>query len=272
MIYLSSQSTGAAEPSTPKAINLFLLAGQSNMVGLGQVEDVQEKLNTLTGYQQVSYLQLEAGEGTSESFGSWTPRTYKSGKGAMFGVELPLGELLAKRLSGQHAIVKIAKGSTGLAGHWHPESPMNLPGFYAHFRENAHLAIQALEKEGYQVNVRGFFWYQGEWDANKTPEIAAAYASNLRLLKERVRENFGQPELPIITVRVNPTRTDGWVYRDEVRLAIVEVAEADAFSAWVSVDDLEHPDNLHVDSAGLFVLGTRLFDAWCEVAQPADLK
>lgn len=257
-------------PARAEVVNLFVLAGQSNMEGKGNAadlpaamqaprEDVRFACRIIRGERQVAG---KWGEG-------WT--ALQVGTGAAphavgFGPEIGFGNAMADAAKpGERvAIVKFARSGANLFEMFHPEAKEGLklyPKMIAFVREQ----IQSLRKGGDDVRVAGFIWYQGEADAAASDAQAKAYGDNLKLLIASVRRDLDRPDLPVVAVRVNP-HAERHVHADVVRAAIEHVTEADGHAAWVNIDDLNLPDHLHLDAAGQVEAGKRLAAAWAKVA------
>jgi len=108
--------------------------------------------------------------------------------------------------------------------------------------------------------VAGILWYQGESDAN--PSEAPPYEERMIALINAFRSDFSQPDLPFYYVQIGgwvndptPGIVNGWNHVREVqrrlpdRLPNIEM---------VSAIDLGLDDGIHIDTAGLKILGKRL--------------
>jgi len=112
---------------------------------------------------------------------------------------------LADRLHRPVVGVKVAENSTSLATEWDPDLTN---GLYAQLRATVGDALLAPVPGEGLPEVAGFFWMQGEADAQQMP-TAAAYATNLRRLILQVRTDFSADRLPFIIgrIRVNDPAT-----------------------------------------------------------------
>jgi hypothetical protein len=255
--------------ATAEAIKVFVLAGQSNMVGLANAADLPAPLRaprtdvrfTCRTVQSNGDLVARVGEG-------WTtlrPGTGTSKGGEGFGPEIGFGNAIADAQAaasppGHVAIIKFARSGANLFEMFHPDATQGLklyPKMIAFVREQT----RALQDAGHDVQIAGFIWYQGEADAAATEAQSKAFADNLKLLIARVRTDLGRADLPFVAVRVNP-HAARHVHADVVRAAIQTVTESDGHAAWVNIDDLNQPDNLHLDAAGQLEAGKRLAAAW----------
>src|SRR5947199_34503 len=81
-----------------------------------------------------------------------------------------------------------------LAGPWDPSRPDAL---YASLKAQVGSALRSHIAGHGSLKIAGFFWMQGESDA-QDPAAATAYGVNLRRLLDQVRSDFSSPHLPIV--------------------------------------------------------------------------
>jgi len=116
-------------------------------------------------------------------------------------------------------------------------------------------------------------WMQGESDAYYAP-YAIAYEENLTHFVDRVREDFDSPDMPFVMGLID---CEGLcTYRDPVRIAQANVADADPLVWTIETEDLgRYPDDgWHYHGVGMRVMGERfaqtlLGSTLAEVSQPA---
>jgi sialate O-acetylesterase len=110
-------------------------------------------------------------------------------------------------------------------------------------------------------------WYQGEADSRE--DRAPEYGERFRAFVAKVREDFGQPNLPFYYVQLArhaapeaPPRTARAVgqVREVQRLSEAAIPR----SAMAAAIDLELQDHVHVDTAGLRRLGVRMAKLACK--------
>jgi hypothetical protein len=111
--------------------------------------------------------------------------------------------------------------------------------------------------------VAGFFWMQGEADAQDLA-AASAYTVNLRRLVARLRWEFSMDRLPVIIGRIradDPAASRQGL--ELVRTATDSVGGSTPNATTVSTDALSlAPDRVHFDGPGLIRLGTEFADAY----------
>jgi hypothetical protein len=205
------------------------------------------------------------------SSGEWTAlapqkqHPYRAYHRRFFGPEMSLARSLA-RSERQLAVIKIGYFGTNLAEDWRPDAATG-NRLYALLMSEVSHALGLLRTEGRAVRLLGFFWMQGETDAN-VPAHAAAYADNLGAFIARVRADLGAPEMPFVLGRVGPPPPKGYASQAVVRQAQVTVAATVAGVAWVDTDDLPRDaDGIHLLAPGVIALGERWAGAWHELAR-----
>ncbi|TBW28036.1 sialate O-acetylesterase [Gramella sp. KN1008] len=194
---------------------VFLFAGQSNMDGRGNGEELSKKdLERLTkvadrilfyyNKKPVTPLQLT------------TPGKFVQNKfnlNQSFGPELFFGiELAEKYPEDQFIFIKRSEGGTSLYGCWNPEwtyekasliNEENKAKLYSDFISYTESILQSYKPEEYEI--KGMFWVQGEHDSYTDrwgEEPAASYGKNLKNLIENVRIDLNALEMPFIIFQV----------------------------------------------------------------------
>ena len=174
---------GAAE--TGKKVKIFLLGGQSNMVGLGQVHELKPPYNA--PFPAVKIWQ-----------GKWVPLAPGMGNGRQcFGPEIAFGHALAAAYPDEDIrLIKYAAGGTALYNDW---APTNGPQYIA-FMKTARAALGELDAGHVKYELGAFLWLQGESDASE--QQGALYEKNLKAFIAHMRTQFRSPRLPFIIARV----------------------------------------------------------------------
>jgi hypothetical protein len=242
-----------------QAIPLFIFAGQSNMLVLNtQAAD-------LTPEQRLPQSQVLF-YGPNENGSTLAPLQPPTTSAGGFGPETSTGKTLTTfNQFPLVAEVKFAMSGSNLAHQWDPDSPGS---FYHQLFARVEQARQALEAQypSDEVYVAGFFWMQGEADAQNAG-YAAAYQANLGYFIDRVREDTGDPTLPFVLGRI---RDWPFPHAAQVRAAQANVAAAKANVGLVNTDFLPiGGDYLHFSSAGTYQLGVLFADAFLRLSLPA---
>lgn len=252
-------------------IEVFILIGQSNMVGTAREYQIKDPLpqarqDILYSYQLPRLPWKESSVDIS-SDGFVALDTYTKAGQRRWGPELTLGPALKDTyLDGQAiALIKFARGGSNLFADWDVDATKGAQ-LYSQSLEYIRAQLDALRQMGYNPELRGAFWFQGEGDSNKKLKNAEAYAQNLRDLIAAYRSELGLEQLPFVLARINPTKPSS-IHAPIVRQAIVEVAESDPAADWVNTDDLTFPDRVHVDGYGQYTVGKRMAAKWAELAK-----
>ncbi len=277
-----------------KDYRVYYLGGQSNMDGFGRTSELPDNLQ-----QGVDGVWIFHGNPTPDATatdgrGVWSPLRPGHGYGFSsdgsqnkysdrFGVELTLARRLRELYPDQPiALIKYSRGGTSLAqeaagnfGCWEPdftggEGAGKGINQYDHFLATIRhaSAVRDIDGDGEAdtLTPAGIFWMQGESDAAYTPEIAAAYAANLKRLIDLIRAALRQDDVPVVIGRISDSGRDPsgkvWKHGDVVRTRQTEFVAADGAAALVtSTDGYSYSDPWHYDSPGYLDLGQQFADA-----------
>ena len=227
-----------AQQTSEKELHIYLLMGQSNMAGRGQVTEYYAK----AGHPRVVMLN-RAGE--------WVPAKhplhFDKPKAAGVGPGLTFGVAMAEANPDVViGLVPCAVGGTSIAK-W-------APGAYdkntdTHPYDDAEARIRQAMEAGV---VKGVIWHQGEGDSN--PTSADVYLGKLARLIDRVRTVVGNPDLPFVVGQLAR-------YRDNYQLINKELVRLPGLithTAVVSSEGLWHKgDGTHFDSPSAAEFGRR---------------
>jgi len=226
-------------------IKVFILAGQSNMVGTGNIMDLPEELKEKqeqvmiynTGTGEYGWINLEPG------IGAYT---------GSFGPEVTFGRDMALAYPGETiALVKIAWSGTSLAYDWCPPSAEGTLGrLYTEFVDNVWNALVTYPG-GDEIQIMGMCWMQGESDATNIYP-ASDYEANLTCFINDVRAEFNLPQMPFIIAMIDRTAT--WPEYEIVRQAQVNVSQ-NMQNIGIFDTDAYPTDGSHYYSEGLILMG-----------------
>jgi type 1 glutamine amidotransferase len=254
-------ATAASKPVSSVFVgDLWVLAGQSNMEGLGDLIDVTPP------HPRVSLLGMDGKWGQAEEPLHWlvdSPDRVHSGdpktrperagqthknrnKGA--GLGLPFAVSLVEATGVPIGLVACAHGGTSME-QWSPaQKQKGGDSLYGSMLRQVKLA---------GGKVKGMLWYQGESDANGV--ASKAYPKVFTDFIAAVRSDLGQADLPFFYVQIGrfvaTSDPKGW---NAVQDAERVLAERVANTAVISVIDLELDDAIHVGTQGLKRAGQRL--------------
>jgi hypothetical protein len=232
--------------SASPRLQLFLLAGQSNMAGRGVVEAqdrvadprvlmLDRTLHWVPATDPVHYDKPIAGVGPGRSFAL---------------------ALLANDPLARVGLIPAAVGGSPISS-WEPGALDSATK--THPYDDALERARAAMRDG---RLHAILWHQGESDAH--PELSERYAGRLRALIARFRSDLGSPELPFIIGELGQFPARPW--SDDVR-RIDSVHRAIAATvphlAYVSSDGLrDKGDTLHFDAASQRLFGARYARAY----------
>ena len=243
--------------------DVWVLAGQSNMQGVGNRVNVeephpqvhsfamsyewrlaQEPLHTLAESPDAVHANFKTDEERQKAIRDWRDGAKGAGLGLAFAKEM------VKRTGRPVGLIASAHGGTSMA-QWDPtlrdQEGNSLYGS---------MCKQVLAAGG--KKVRGVLWYQGESDANDGAQ--PVYREKMKQLVAAMRADSGIPDLPFYYVQIGrftgkPETFSKWnaIQADELAL------EADlAPGALTPAIDLSLNDGIHAGTAGLKTLGYRL--------------
>ena len=255
--------------------DVFILAGQSNMEGVGNLVDVEEPSPFVRNFQSCELWDLaeeplhwlnesprsvhRAIWGMPPLDGDPEPRDPNRNKGA--GLGLPFGKRWHERTGVPVGLVPCAHGGTSMS-QWSPslkdEGGASLYG------------ATVLRHEKVGGKVAAILWYQGESDAN--PTDAPLYFDRMKELIAAFRRDFNQPDLPFYYVQLGRFATESTVDGDATWSVIREsqrlLQSTVPHTAMVSAIDLDLDDAIHISTPGLKRLGKRLVDVALGIAPP----
>ncbi len=266
-----------ADLSAPP-VNVYILAGQSNMQGLGKLEELPpEEAAPVKG------VWLWDGE----SFESLKPRTTPiSKREGQFGPELFFARTMAAVTPDRQTyLIKYAAGGQPLDHgwkdqHWNGDPPgpgrKNFyPGTgpedpneglrYTEMMARVTAGLAWLDARDLPYVITGIVWMQGEQDS-KHPISAGRYAQNLKRLTTRVQADLHIGPVPFVYGQVLPHEpvAERFTNRDAVRQSQANADHASGHpnavsNAWmVSTDGLPVlKDAVHYTTAGQRTLGKR---------------
>jgi len=272
LVVLGQTSVATAEPQTKK-MKVFVLAGQSNMVGWGNSKKLPDDLRN--GNDRV--LMFENGK--------WQPLRpiRKASKNQekfgmtefSFGPEVAFAHEMAKAWPDETiGIVKFSIGGTSILT-WKPEwskkdadriGQGRLGSLYKKLMAKVDQARKARE-----IEIVGFLWLQGGRDM-KDVAVAKEYLDNLESLVAAVKKDTGVPDLPFFCGSprrtqdpddisdVVPQRIPGPYPAVEFVLKAQWDAQKEIPHARTVIlrDIKKHPMNVHYNTEGQLKVG-RLF-------------
>lgn len=241
----SAEAPGPESRAEPP-LWLFVLAGQSNMAGRGEVEAIDS-----TPHPRIFALQEDGSWGPATEPLHWDkPKIVGVGPGFAFG----------RAMAEQYPDIRIGLIPTAVGGSsiraW-------VPGGF-HEQTESHPWDDALRRIQYVRvttggRLKGIIWHQGESDsADFHDEYAAAIAD----LIDRFREELGEPGLPFVAGQMGAFYVDAHPGSEVVNAAIAALPENVENTAFVSAEATVHKgDDVHFDAASARTMGKRYAEA-----------
>jgi hypothetical protein len=204
----------------PPPLKIFILAGQSNMVGAGIVPMNPER-NEGKGTLEYLVRSPETAQDYAhlvDAAGNWQPRNdvwisyferegpltvgYGSNEGTI-GPELGFGQIVGDALTEPVLLIKVAWGGKSIGADFRPPSAGGEVGpSYTELFTQIHAVLANLderfpeiEHSGYEL--LGIGWHQG-WNDRVNQAFNDAYEENLSCFIRDARKELGLPKLPFV--------------------------------------------------------------------------
>ncbi len=255
-------------PAQGKKIKVFILSGQSNMVGQGASYQLDDDAKTGNG----RVLMFEQGR--------WQPlRPLRKN----FGPEIAFGRRMSQAWPDETiGIVKQSVGGTGVLA-WNPnwtKEQANRTGdarkgnLWKALTGKVHDACAAADCE-----IVGFVWLQGGKDMSKV-DTGKEYGKNLGALVQGIRKKFGVAELPFVlgSYRAKDMPDDLSPMAEKVKAltprkgayyvlqAQYEAEKKLAPANMVPLVDIEkHPNDVHFNTVGQLKTGKLFAEGYLEL-------
>lgn len=248
--------------------DLWILAGQSNMEGVGDLVDVEpsdehirsfdmtdrwgvaaEPLHRLVdAADRVHWRKDASGQPVKLAGQELEEFVTKRTKGA--GLALPFAKILFQRTGVPVGLVPCAHGGTSM-DQWSPSLKDKQGDSLYGGTLRRFIAVGG--------RVKGILWYQGESDAS--PKAAPEYPAKMEKLIASFRQDFSDPDLPFYYVQIGRHVS----YSNQNEWNAVQEAERKLESlipkvGMVPAADLSLDDGIHVSTPDLKRLGRRLAD------------
>jgi hypothetical protein len=260
-----------------KPIDVFILAGQSNMAGADAIVPVPPGFVSTEADRQTLFTGAPVVEGSrSPRYVPWGEIKGHVGRPdeLIHGPEVGFARRLHEAGVRPVAIVKMWANFKRDATAWPWREGGELFNPWMAFVDER---LAELRERGFEPRVRGFVWHQGIDDAIHGT-LAAEYERNLTALVTTVRRRHGADAAFVVARSCNSPigRRQGGEGPDgamaEVRRAQVAVAEKVPRAAWVSVDDLPNVQQHHFSAESQLVIGRRLGEAYLKLMEPKNRK
>ncbi len=255
-------------------VQVVFLAGQSNMAGAGNYDDLDDAIKKRI--DKVADRVFVSQSNTAQS-----PLSYYKNKPSKkyaftkrFGPELLVGLTLAEKYpKKEFLLIKHAKGGTALYGAWNPnwtlekakeiekgekKQSWNLVQQHINLiNEN----LKILKEKGKSYKIIGMTWMQGENDA-VLEKAATTYKETLEKLIQKYRTTFHEKNMPFVFGQINSrygVKNGAKTVRVQMEKAALEIPnvvliKTSTDTSWS--DFPKNPDNVHYNAEGQLRLGT----------------
>jgi len=246
--------------------DLWILAGQSNMEGYGNLANLPAPRPTISSFDMTDqwveardplhrlvdaadrvHWQRNA-QGQPEKLEGSRLEKWMAARRKGAGLGMPFAITMTERTGVPIGLVPCAHGGTSM-DQWSPAlKDKGGDSLYGGM-------IRRFQAVG--GKVKGVLWYQGESDAN--PQAAPLFADKFKALIAAIRSDFGQPDLPFYYVQIGRYVSSGpagpWnAVQEAQRLAEESIPN----TGMVTCADCNLDDGIHVGTEDLWTLGVRL--------------
>ncbi|MCX7429312.1 MAG: PEP-CTERM sorting domain-containing protein [Planctomycetia bacterium] len=243
------------------ATKVFLLGGQSNMVGYGVVAELAPPYSE--SQPNVNFWDSGSNQ--------WTALRGGFGKtAAYFGPEMSFGATLKTLFPTDDIyLVKYAAGATNLAVNWNPDGTGTT---YNAFQSTVNAALDDLRSKELSPTISGMIWMQGEEHAESL-SLATAYGANLEHFIDTVRDQFNASDMRFVIGRITTcfdTHPAGG--NALVRAAQETVPAVVGNASCIDTDLLQIGSYAgHYGTQGQIELGIRFADEFVQTPEPSTL-
>lgn len=264
---IALRATGAPAITVKDVLvgDLWILAGQSNMEGVGDLVDVQPPDPRVHSFDQsdiwniateplhslpdsVDRIHWRKGPaGVPERLQGDALKKFRENRKKGAGLGLPFAEEMVRRTGVPVGLIPCAHGGTSMA-QWDPS-----------YRDRGGDSLYGSMFRRFKAvggHVTGILWYQGESDAN--PNAAPVFEKKFEDFIAAVRSDFGQPDLPFywaqIGRHVSRQNEAEWnAVQESQRTAEGKIAH----SGMIPAIDVDLDDGIHVSTQDQKRLGRR---------------
>ena len=238
---------------TSEPVQVFVLAGQSNMVGFGSVQHLQSLVQSgkyshlmnddeqwlVRPRVRVVLPSMEHPQGEALTVGLGYNRSF-------IGPELGFGYAISEGLPKQNILlIKAAWDGYSLAVNFRPPSAglgnytnfrhkqMGDDKYGAAYRQMMSMVNETIHTLSVPYEFKGFVWFQG-W-ADQSPQMSGEYKSNLMHLIQNIRSALDAPDLRIVIGECGQYRGK---LKDKEKLERVRDAQKEVTDVFVNTSKL----------------------------------
>jgi hypothetical protein len=290
-ILLLSWSTG---PARAVVLNVYILTGQSNALGTTFDEGATAAqygpgTDPADGNTQFFWANVNASNTVhppvlyGDSTGAVTTLMMQQGYNhpaefdpAFWGPEFGFARILAAAGQSNVLIIKASRGGGGNTL-WDKatfDSNPNAGHMWGALRDSVGVALTAAQNAGYQLQVRGLLYEQGESNNAAESSIADVRLSDLAAnLKQYVNTNFANAARNMQTVAAEASNSSWSPAASTTTTRQRSLADSRSDVAFIQThDQLLKSDNLHFGRDAKLTIGQRFADAFLDLqSRPASV-
>ncbi len=216
-----------------ETLDIYVLAGQSNMSGRASLEG-------LPAFKNAAHV-------LAYRAGKWRParEPVSDDPAAKLGPSLSFADALYDLRPRPIGLVNCALGATKIS-QWRPsENPKSLFG----------ACVLRAQEASTRGMIKGFLWYQGEFDAWST-KAAERWPGRFLTMIKGFRRAFKDKDLPVVFTQIGPRPSSPNRNRPLARLIQLQGQLRLRDAKMVSAADLSYKsDHLHLNQASQLRLG-----------------
>lgn len=218
LLITSACTTTLANAESEKVVKVFILAGQSNMVGAGELTSNRNEGKGTLEYLATQKDSPKKYRSLKNDKGEWRERedvqiwfltrhgNLKPGFGGSektIGPELGFGQVVGDHHKQPVLLIKIAWGGKSLGVDFRPPSAGGETGkFYHELVNNTKAVMKDVTKyfpqyKDHKLELVGLGWHQG-WNDRVNQKLNDAYLQNMTHFINDIRKEFKSPKLPFV--------------------------------------------------------------------------
>jgi putative heme-binding domain-containing protein len=238
----SAFAQGTPTPAEPENFHLFLLAGQSNMAGRGEVDSDSQVV-----HPRIVMLDKRLNwKSATDPMHFDKPKIVGVGPGLSFAIEYA-----KKNPDVTVGLIPSAVGGSPIDA-WEPG------GYHTSTKSHPYDDMLPRLRSAMQAGqIKGILWHQGESDSK--PGLSRTYETKLHQLIQRLRKEIGRDDVPFVVGQLGQFTERPWnAHKEKVDVAHRSLPMKVSHTAFVSSHGLEHKgDDVHFSSDAARELGRR---------------
>ncbi len=235
-----------------QALDLFLLVGQSNMKGRGEI-NMEPTTNTKLFFLHPTKLQWFIARDPLHALGTPDKIDGSDNSGTGPGMSFATA-LLEQKDQGPVGLIPAAKGGVPISS-YAPDGKL--------YKLSLTMLKQAREQSPTPTKLKAILWLQGESDSMNKAQLEA-YEAQLLDLVDRYRRDLKQPELPFIACTIGSfiaesSKAKRFKHTRDINEILLRLPTKRKHTACVDARDLKGHigDSLHYNTESQIEIGKR---------------